>query len=81
MTESTYDSCLLYKNNRDTGFGVVGLQTDDTLFLGDEIFAIAEERELNEAHLQAKKREKLTINTPIKFNGGCIDLASDGTVF
>jgi len=27
----------------------------------------------------AKEREQLTVNTPLKFNGGLIQLASDGT--
>ena len=36
MTQSTYDLCLLY--SRDP-FGIVGLQTDDILFLADNEFA------------------------------------------
>ena len=44
MNQSTYDPCLLYTNTN--GFGVVGLQTDDTLFLADDIFATAEEERL-----------------------------------
>lgn len=70
MVPSTYDPCLLFKNS--DGFGVVGLQTDDTLILADEIFAAAEEKQLHKAKLLAKDREKLTNTTPIKFNGGYI---------
>ncbi len=38
MNQSTYDPCLLWSNPRDY-FGIVGLQTDDTLFLADTAFA------------------------------------------
>ena len=72
MGESTYDPCLLYTNSN--GFGVVGLQTDDTLFLADNTFATAEESMLKEAGFLAKEREKLTLTTPIRFNGGQIKL-------
>lgn len=62
MTPSTYDPCLLYTNSN--GHGVVGLQTDDTLFLADEIFAENEEKELKLAMFAAKDREMLTNSTP-----------------
>jgi hypothetical protein len=68
MKESTYDPCLLYTNKN--GFGVVSLQTDDTLFLADKSFAEAEEPELNKANFLAKARKQLTSTTPIKFNAG-----------
>lgn len=58
MSESTYDSCLLWANGSDTGFGVVGLQIDDTLILADDIFATTEAKQLKEAKLLAKEREK-----------------------
>jgi hypothetical protein len=74
MSQSAYDPCLLYTNN---GFGVVGLQTDDTLLLADEPFAESEEMRLKEARFLAKEREKLTHSTPIKFNGGHIRLEKD----
>ena len=76
MTQSTYDPCLLYANSNSSGFGVVGLQTDDTLFLADKTFAIKEEKQLHEAKLLAKEREKLG-NASIKFNGGYIKHESD----
>jgi hypothetical protein len=55
MKELTYDSCLLYTNK--DGFGVVGLQTNDTFFLADKSFAEAEESELYKANFLAKDRE------------------------
>ena len=80
MTESTYDPCLLYSNIDTDGFGLVGLQTDDTLFLTDQAFAIAEERELKSTNFIVKEHQELTIYTPIKFNGGHINLNSDGSI-
>jgi hypothetical protein len=44
MTQSTYDPCLMYSTT--TTFGLVGLQTDDTLIVADDAFAKAEEEEL-----------------------------------
>jgi hypothetical protein len=70
MEQSTYDPCLLY--TLSNGLGIVGLQTDDTLFLADQTFADAEEAELQEAKFLAKPREQLTEQTPVKFNGGLI---------
>ena len=76
MEQSTYDPCLLY-TDKDTGFSIIGLQTDDTLFLGDDVFAEAEEAKLHEAGFLAKKREKLTLTTPLKFNGSQINCDND----
>ena len=75
MDQSTYDPCLLQSNKP---FGIVGLQTDDTLFLADKTFAEAEQNELRKAKFMAKEREQLTVDTPLKFNGGLIQLVSDG---
>jgi hypothetical protein len=72
MDQSTFDPCLLYSNEP---FGLVGLQTDDTLFLGDMDFAIAEQSNLEKAQFLAKEREHLSIDKPIKFNGGLIQLS------
>ena len=58
MQQSTYDSCLLYTNTSkgDKGFGVVKLQIDDTLILGDETFAKTENFHFHETKLLAKKK-------------------------
>lgn len=71
MDQSTYDPCLLYSPTR---FGLVGLQTDDTLFLADDDFATLEQLELEKAQFLAKDREELTEKHPLKFNGGVIRL-------
>jgi hypothetical protein len=75
MEQSTYDPCLLYSNEP---FGIVGLQTDDTLFIGDTTFAEQEQLQLQKAGFLAKERECLTPNKNIKFNGGIIQLQDDG---
>lgn len=75
MTQSTYDPCLLYNTQP---FGIVGLQTDDTLILADPKFADDEEKELHKAKFLSKEREKLTADAPLKFNGAVIRLAFDG---
>jgi hypothetical protein len=77
MTQSTYDPCLLYSNKP---FSIVGLQTDDTLFLADKTFADTEENKLYKAKFMAKEQEKLTAVTPLKFNGAIIQLVSDGII-
>ena len=75
MNQSTYDPCLLYTNSN--GFGIVGLQTNDILFLTDKTFVEAKEARLQEIKFLAKEREKLILNTPIKFNGGYIKQEKD----
>ncbi|KHJ33690.1 hypothetical protein EV44_g3111 [Erysiphe necator] len=75
MSPSTYDPCLLY-SIKDC-MGIVGMQTDDTLFLADKIFADKEQKELKIAKFLAKDREQLTINTPLKFNGGIATLLNN----
>jgi len=77
IDQSTYDLCLLQSNDP---FGVVGLQTDDTLFLADEQFAAREQSQLHEAKFMAKERETLTLENPLKFNGGLIQLLQDGSI-
>ena len=54
IRQSTYDPCLLYSNQP---FGVVGMQTDDTLILGDYDFIDKEQAQLQKASFLAKDRE------------------------
>jgi transposase InsO family protein len=75
MEPSTYDPCLLC---RKQPFGVVGLQTDDTLFVGDEEFAELEQQQLHKAKFMAKDRDTLTQAKELKFNGGIIQLTDAG---
>jgi Reverse transcriptase (RNA-dependent DNA polymerase) len=77
MTTSTYDPCLLITTT-ENGFGVVGMQTDDTIILADERFSALEENELVNAKFTAKPKEKLTPDSPLIFNG-CV-LTQNGSV-
>jgi hypothetical protein len=77
MTKSTYDFCLLFINHSDSlsnAFGLIEMQTDDTLMLKDERFAELEESELKKAKLMFKKRKMLIIFISIKFNDEIINL-------
>ena len=77
MDQSTYDPCLLYSNNP---FGVVGLQTDDTLILATHDFAEQEEIQLQKAGFLAKDRECLTPNKDLKFNGAIVHMEESGNI-
>jgi hypothetical protein len=70
-----YDPCLLYSNRP---FGIISLQTDDTLFLGDDDFTEVEHLKLLEAKFLAKEHEYLTTNHDLKFNRGIIHTDSTG---
>ena len=69
MTLSTYDPCLLVTNTNKF-FEIVGMQTNDTLFLGDKTFVEIEEKELKEAKLIAKPVEMLSKENTLMFNSG-----------
>ncbi|RAL61913.1 hypothetical protein DID88_002402 [Monilinia fructigena] len=77
MQQSTYDPCLLHTKNEGTGLGIVGLQTDDTLIIGDSAFIQAEDEQLKQAGFMAKDREELTPDHPLKFNGVTLTLKGD----
>ncbi|TVY50677.1 hypothetical protein LCER1_G007608, partial [Lachnellula cervina] len=65
-----FNSCLLICT-AEGKFGVVGMQTDNILILGNAKFVAIEEKELIKAGFTIKPREKLTPKTPLIFNG-CI---------
>ncbi|RDW58864.1 hypothetical protein BP6252_13340 [Coleophoma cylindrospora] len=73
MMTSSYDPCLLITQTKEA-FGVVGMQTDDTLILGNQAFVEREDKALKEAKLSAKKAEVLTEKSPLTFNGGVLHL-------
>jgi hypothetical protein len=79
MKQSIYDLCLLHCI-RSSQFGVVTLQTDDTLFLANISFANAEESKLRKARFSTKERTILTTTTLLKFNGSLIQLHTDGSI-
>ncbi|KAF7578000.1 hypothetical protein PtrM4_022400 [Pyrenophora tritici-repentis] len=81
METSTYDPCLLISKATDagttTGFGIVGMQTDDTLGLSDNAFADREDKELR---FKAKDKKYLTDTDPIEFNGCMVHLGSGNVI-
>jgi hypothetical protein len=78
MVTSTYDPCLLISTAKGA-FGVVGMQTDDTLILGSDDFAKLEEKELAEANFSAKPKDTLSPENPLIFNG-CVLTQKEGDV-
>ncbi|THC93999.1 hypothetical protein EYZ11_006508 [Aspergillus tanneri] len=68
MVTSTYDPCFLISTAKGV-FGVVGMQTDDTLILGSDEFAMCEEKELAKANFSAKPKDTLSPENPLIFNG------------
>ena len=73
---SSYDPCLLITTKKGV-FGVVGMQTDDTLFLASEEFATLEDSELKKADLTAKPRDELSTESNLIFNGCVVTMNSD----
>jgi hypothetical protein len=70
MATSTYDPCLLITTTK-TVFGVVEIQTDNTLILRLKEFDTIEDKELTKAKFSAKPKELLFLETLLIFNG-CI---------
>ncbi len=67
MTQFTYDSCLLYIINHIC-MRIVSMQTDDTLILADQSFAVVEEEAIHSVKLMIKTRDQLISNNSLKFN-------------
>ncbi|KAI1002810.1 hypothetical protein K3495_g5393 [Podosphaera aphanis] len=75
MKPSTYDPCLLIST--EDMFGLVGMQTDDTLILGEIRFSEKEEKRLK---FNAKPKKQLFLDTPLQFNGSIFILNEDYSV-
>jgi hypothetical protein len=70
MTTSTYDPCLLITNNSsEDSFGIVGMQTDDTLILSTPAFSALEQEKLEQAAFRSKPKTTLLPETALEFNG------------
>jgi len=74
MATSTYDPCLLITNGELETFGIVGLQTDDTLAIATPAFSSAEYAALQKANFRAKPKERLSEEVPLEFNGCTLTL-------
>ncbi|RKF57503.1 putative glycosyl transferase [Golovinomyces cichoracearum] len=79
MENSTCDPRLLITKGQDGTIGIVGMQTDDTLVLGNNKFINKEASELDKANLLAKPIEKLTTKNPLLFNGCTLTMDKDET--
>jgi hypothetical protein len=64
---STYNPCLLITLT-NSAFGVVGIQTNNTIILGNERFLTQKKQELAQVNYTAKPKEKLIAATPLLFN-------------
>jgi hypothetical protein len=71
----------LYFLQNNKPFGIIGLQTNNTLFLANETFAETKQNKLYKAKFMAKKREQLTVDIPLKFNNNLIQFVSDRIIF
>ncbi len=69
MISFTYNSCLLYIIICiQIDLRIVDMQTDDTLILVDQLFAVVEEETIYSAKIMIKTREQLISNNSLKFN-------------
>jgi hypothetical protein len=64
---STYDLCLFISTNPKC-FGIVALQTNNSLILGNQVFIDLKEKELKNTKFTAKPKEKLSKNKLFHFN-------------
>src|ERR1700710_1708600 len=71
---SMYNPCLLIITIDKKAFGIVSMQTNNTLILGTEQFSATEDIELEKANFRAKPKSRLTVDLPIIFNGGVATL-------
>ena len=76
MTISIFNPYFLITTT-GTPFGIVGMQTNDIIILGDNRFSAFKEDELVKVNLMAKLKEKLNLTTPLLFNGCILFLNKD----
>jgi hypothetical protein len=68
MATFTYDPCLLITTTK-AAFGVVRIQTDDTLILRSKKFDTIKDNKLTKAKFSAKPKKLLSPETLLIFNG------------
>ena len=79
MVTLLYDLCLLITTKKK-GFEVVGMQTNDTLFLASEEFVTLKNNELQKAHLTAKPKNKLFAESNLIFNKCVVIMKFNGII-
>ena len=77
MNEFIYDFCFLYSNQL---FDLMNLQTDDTLILINDEFAIRKNEIIQHAKIMTKSREQLIIVNSVRFNGIKIKLLKNESI-
>ena len=80
IVTSLYNLCLLITAKKEV-FRVVGMQTDNTLFLGLKEFATLKDKELRKAKLTAKLRDILSPKSRLIFNRYVLSIDSDDTIY
>jgi len=60
-----------------TLFGIISMQTNNIIILGDDQFSALKEDELVKANLIAKLKEKLSLIILLLFNGCILSLNED----
>jgi hypothetical protein len=75
MVTSTYDPYLLITS--DGFFGIIGMQTDDTLMICSPEFSAKEEEKIQKAKFRAKPKARLAESFPMKFNEARLTLEGD----
>jgi len=76
MTTSIFDPYFLIIT-MGTLFGIVGMQTNNIIILGDDQFLALKEDELVKANLMVKLKEKLSLTILLLFNGCILFLNKD----
>ena len=69
MFTSTYDPCLLITNGSNEDFGIVGMQTEDTLIIATSKFSALETQKLEEASFRSKPKTSISSSTPLESKG------------
>ena len=78
IIKSIYNPYLFYSSNL---FGIMRMQTDDTLILAVNDFASTKQDTIRSAKIMTKNREHLTSAYFLKFNGIQIKLDLNGVVW
>jgi len=76
ITTSIFDLCFLI-TTIGTLFGIIGMQTNNIIILGDDQFLALKEDELVKANLIVKLKEKLNLTTLLLFNRCILSLNKD----
>jgi len=76
MTTSTFNPYFLIITT-ETPFGIIGMQTNNIIILGDDQFLALKEDKLVKTNLIVKLKEKLNLITPLLFNRCILSLNKD----